>query len=211
MNNIKALYFDRNDVSEDIDINKTSASKECDICHYWYFLNKRFKFQPYVSNRYHDLLMMSMNLSDIAILKIKNTYYHCVISGISKIEAINLMQNIGSIEKSGTSEKKQIETYKWKNMKIFESINKNGKNNYKIWWYWNQKPAIKEIKYKRPISIKIVDINKIVVSNKVTFGKEGFKYFLGYKDAEKLYLYVYFSQKWVHIEETLIKINMYLF
>ena len=96
-------------------------------------------------------------------------------------------------------------------MKIFESINKNGKNNYKILWYWNQKPAIKEIKHKRPISIKIVDINKIVVSNKVTFGKEGFKYFLGYKDAEKLYLYVYFSQIWVHIEETLMKINMYLF
>ena len=53
-----------------------------------------------------------MNLSDIAILTIKNTYCLCVISGISKIEAINLMQNIGSIEKSGTSEKKQIETYK---------------------------------------------------------------------------------------------------
>ena len=31
------LYFDRIDVSEGIDINKTNASKECDICHYWYF------------------------------------------------------------------------------------------------------------------------------------------------------------------------------
>ena len=31
------LCFDRIDVSEGIDINKTSASKECDICHYWYF------------------------------------------------------------------------------------------------------------------------------------------------------------------------------
>ena len=40
-------------------------------------------------------------------------------------------------------------------MKIFESINKNGKNNYKILWYWNQKPAIKEIKHRRPISIKM--------------------------------------------------------
>ena len=34
------LYYDRNYFSESIDINKTSASKECDICHYWYFLNK---------------------------------------------------------------------------------------------------------------------------------------------------------------------------
>ena len=33
------LYFERIDVSEVIDVNKTSASKESDICHYWYFLN----------------------------------------------------------------------------------------------------------------------------------------------------------------------------
>ena len=39
------LYFDRIDVSEGIDVNKTSASKECDIRQYWYFLNKGFKFQ----------------------------------------------------------------------------------------------------------------------------------------------------------------------
>ena len=31
------LHYDRIDVFEEIDINKTSASKECDICHYWYF------------------------------------------------------------------------------------------------------------------------------------------------------------------------------
>ena len=40
MNNIKMLYYDRIDVFEGIDVNKTSKSKECDICHYWYFLNK---------------------------------------------------------------------------------------------------------------------------------------------------------------------------
>ena len=38
------LYYDRVDVSEGIDVNKTSASKECDTCHYWYFLNYNFKF-----------------------------------------------------------------------------------------------------------------------------------------------------------------------
>ena len=43
---MKMLYDDRIDVSEGIDVNKTSASKECDICHYWYFLNYSFKFQP---------------------------------------------------------------------------------------------------------------------------------------------------------------------
>ena len=48
--------------------------------------------------------------------------------------------------------------------------------------------------HKRPISIKNVDIEKIVVSNKVRFGKKGFKYFIGYKDAKKLNLYIYFFQ-----------------
>ena len=78
------LYYDRIDVSERIDANKTSASKECDICYYWYFLNFSFTFQPNIGNRCHNLLMMSINLSDIAILNIKGSDYHCIISLISK-------------------------------------------------------------------------------------------------------------------------------
>ena len=93
------LYFDRIDVSKGIDIIKTSALKECDICHYWFFLNYSFKFQPYVCNSCHDLLMMSMNLSNIAILNIKGSNYHCIISRISKSEAIKLLQNIDFTEK----------------------------------------------------------------------------------------------------------------
>ena len=85
------LYFDRIDVSEGIYVIKTSASKECDICHYWYFLNFSFKFQPNACNRCHDLLMMSINLSDVAILNIKGSDYCCIISLISKSEAINLL------------------------------------------------------------------------------------------------------------------------
>ena len=65
--------------------------------------------------------------------------------------------------------------------------------------------------HKRPISIKNVDIDKTVVSNTVPFGKKGFKYFIGYKDAEKLSLYMYFYQEWLHIEKTFTKLNMYLF
>ena len=90
------LYFD---VSEGTDVNKTSESNKCDICHYWHFLNKAFKFQPNVCNGCHDLLMMPMNLSDIAILNIKSADYRCIISGISKNEAINLMQNIDLTKK----------------------------------------------------------------------------------------------------------------
>ena len=61
------LYYDRIDVSEGIDVNKTSASRECDACHYWYFLNYRFTIQPNACNRCHELLIMSINLNNIAI------------------------------------------------------------------------------------------------------------------------------------------------
>ena len=44
------LEYDRNYILEGIDINKTNASKECDICHYWYFLDKGFKYEPYLCN-----------------------------------------------------------------------------------------------------------------------------------------------------------------
>ena len=96
------ICYDRIDVSEGIDVNKTSASKEYDICHYLYFLNNSFKFQPNVCNKYQDLLMLSVNLSDSAILNIKVSNYHCFIRLISKNEAINLLQNADLTEKSGT-------------------------------------------------------------------------------------------------------------
>ena len=87
------LYYDRIDASEGTDVNKTSKSKECDICHYWLFLDKGFKFQPNFCDGCHDLLMISMNLNDFAILNIRGSDYRCIISGISKNDAINLMQN----------------------------------------------------------------------------------------------------------------------
>ena len=63
------LYFDRIDVSEGIDVNKTTASKECDTYHYCFFLNYSFKFQPNVCNRFHDLSIMSMNISNDCYFK----------------------------------------------------------------------------------------------------------------------------------------------
>ena len=64
--------------------------------------------------------------------------------------------------------------------------------------------------HKRPISINNIDIDKIIVSNTVSFAKKGFKYFIGYNNAKKN-LYAYFLQKRVHIEETLMKLNICIF
>ena len=95
------LYFNRIDVSQGNDVNKISETNECDICHYRFFLNYSFKFQPNVCNRCHDLLLMSMNLSNIAILNIKGSDHCCIISLISKNEAINLILNTYLTKKSG--------------------------------------------------------------------------------------------------------------
>ena len=95
------MYFDRIDIPKGTNVNKTSASKKYYVCHYWYFLNYIFKFQPNLCNRSHGLLMMSMNLSDIAVLNIKCSGYRCIINLISKNEATKLMQNADLTEKSG--------------------------------------------------------------------------------------------------------------
>ena len=90
------LYFDRNDVFKGINANKASGSKECDICHNWCFLNFSIKFQPNVCDRCYDLLMMSLNLSDIGF------DYRCIMSLISKNEDIKLLRNADLTKKSGT-------------------------------------------------------------------------------------------------------------
>ena len=82
---IKMLYYDKINVSEGIDFNKTSASKERDICHYWYFLNFSFRFQANLCNRCHDLLMMSMKVSEIVILNIKGSDYRILLAQSAKM------------------------------------------------------------------------------------------------------------------------------
>ena len=94
------LYYDRIDASEGIDVNKTSESKKGNICHYWYILDKEFKFQPDICKECHDVLICLWTFCDIFILNIYGADYPCIISEFSKSEAINLMQNIDLTEKA---------------------------------------------------------------------------------------------------------------
>ena len=69
------------------------------------FLNYSFKFESNVCNRCHDLLMMSIDLSGIAILNIKGFDYRCIINLLNKNETIKLLKNANLTEKSGTLQK----------------------------------------------------------------------------------------------------------
>ena len=96
------LEHDRIDVSEGIDINETNASKDCDICHYWYFLDQNFNYKPWIScNGCHDFMQKAMNLNDVAIVSIKGNDYRIHFWYISKDDAISIIHNSNLNEKTG--------------------------------------------------------------------------------------------------------------
>ena len=85
------LYYDRIDISKGIDLAKSYDSKECIVCHYWIF-NHGFKFEDSACNGCYDLTMVSVNISDTAIITFKSVDYSCIIHN-SRSEAINLLKN----------------------------------------------------------------------------------------------------------------------
>ena len=66
------------------------------------FNKTSLNWKHYVCNACRDLFMMFINLNGISILNILDIDYCCIISGISKSEALNLLQNADLNEKSKT-------------------------------------------------------------------------------------------------------------
>ena len=87
------LRYQKINVSEGIDVNKTSASKEYELCHYWFFKDIGFKFEEHVCNKCHDLLTIAYSLKDIAILNAKGATFRCILMGISKNEGLKRLNN----------------------------------------------------------------------------------------------------------------------
>ena len=100
----KMLEYDRIDISEDIYINKTSASKKCDICHYWCFKDIGFKYEPNLCNGCHDLMQKDMSFNDVAIVYVKGSAYRIHFWYMSKDDAISIMNNSNLIDKIGVSD-----------------------------------------------------------------------------------------------------------
>ena len=65
------LQYQKVGVLEETDVNKTSASKERELCHYWFFKDIGFKFEENVCNGCYALLTMAHSLKNIAILSAK--------------------------------------------------------------------------------------------------------------------------------------------
>ena len=95
------LEYGRIDISEGTDVNKTNLSKECDICHYWYFKDIGFKYGPYLCNGCHDLMQNARRFNNIAIVYVKRNSYRIRFWCMSKDDAINIMNCSNLIDKSG--------------------------------------------------------------------------------------------------------------
>ena len=96
---LQMLYYDRIHISEGINLAKSNSRKVCMICNCWFF-NLGFKFQDPVCNGHHDLKLLSVNISNTAIITVKNADYCYIIHNFSKSEAFYLLKNF-ALENSG--------------------------------------------------------------------------------------------------------------
>ena len=84
------LEYDRIDILEEIDINKTRESRECYICHYCYLLDQNLKYEVYLRNGCHDLMQKTINFENVAIVSVKGRDCRIHFCYMSKNGAINL-------------------------------------------------------------------------------------------------------------------------
>ena len=95
------LEYDRIDISEGIDVNKTNLSKECDICHYWYLKDIGFKYEKYLCNGCLNLIQKAMSFNNVAIVYVKGSTYRINSWYMSKNDAINIRNGSNLIDKRG--------------------------------------------------------------------------------------------------------------
>ena len=91
--------YQKTDISEGFDLNKTSASKECEVCPYCFFKDVGFKFQEHVCNECHDLLAIAYSLKYIAISNAKGNTFRCILMGISKNGGLKRLNNSVTYDK----------------------------------------------------------------------------------------------------------------
>ena len=88
------LECDKIDISKGIDVNKSNdKSKECDICHYWYCLDKTFTYEQYLCDGWHDSMQKAMSFNDVAIVSVKGSDCRIRFWYTDKEHALCIMHN----------------------------------------------------------------------------------------------------------------------
>ena len=95
------IEYERIDILEGIDVDKTNKLKECMLCHYWYFLNKNFSYGPSICDGCYNISQKSKDFKNIAIVRINKNAYRIYFQHINKQEAKKLINKFDLISKMG--------------------------------------------------------------------------------------------------------------
>ena len=96
------LEYDRIDICEGVDVNKTNLSNKCDkIGTNWYFKDIGFKYEKYLCNVCHDLMQKAVSFNNVAIVYVKGSAYRIHFLCLSKDDAINIMNGSNLVDKRG--------------------------------------------------------------------------------------------------------------
>ena len=99
--NYKMLVYEKIDISDGIDVDMSDKSKECMLCHYWYFLDKNFSYGPYLCDGCYNMMQKCNKLKNIAIVHVKEIVYRICFLYMRKRDAKKLMTNSNLIDKKG--------------------------------------------------------------------------------------------------------------
>ena len=130
--------------------------------------------------------MPSTSLNSIAVLSINSANYGCIINGISKNDALNLLKICQFYQRESN-------IMKVNNYNEFIAIYKTGKE---IIMFGNIEVGKHKFhQYKSSFWINKMDISKIAVPNRVLFGEKDFKFLLDIRRVKKLDFYAKCFQK----------------
>ena len=97
------LEYDRTDISEGIDTNKSKyISKSCSLCKFYYFLDNNFNYGPYLCEGCYGMSLKAISMKNLPILNHNGNHYRVKFASMSKKDAFNLIKNAVIIDKKGT-------------------------------------------------------------------------------------------------------------
>ena len=96
------IEYDRIDISEGNDVNKLGVnSRECSLCHYYYFLDKNFNYQKYLCDGCHDISIKANSMQNLTIAYNKGNAYRINFTFMTKNDVYNAIKNANIVDKKG--------------------------------------------------------------------------------------------------------------
>ena len=79
------LEYNRINISGGIDINKCEeTSRGCSLYKFYYFLDKNFKYGPYLCDGCYDISMKAVSMQNLTIINHNGNYYRVIFAFMTK-------------------------------------------------------------------------------------------------------------------------------